>query len=203
MNKYLLLAMAVFAISPLALAAPVANDTTIKKTLEQTKDQAEQSNSGFRISVSKPALNLSLTESGQSTSYGALTDLVGFSAGYASLPIQRLGWTANITNIIGLGSDFGNLIRFDGNLAYATGSVASLKAGINFSNLSSSMISTKAAVGFQIGVGFEATKNLGVDLNYVSMNQTYDDSRLNESGPELSAHATFRTLGQSKKRWVF
>ncbi len=57
------------------------------------------SSQGVRVSLLKPFFDVELTGSKGSQSKtikAPLTEAIGFSLGYAQLPIQQLGWTTNL-----------------------------------------------------------------------------------------------------------
>ncbi len=53
----------------------------------------------------------------------------------------------------------------------------------------------KPAIGLQAGLGVQVSRNFGVDLNYVEMNQTLSTNgasfKTKESGVEIGMNATF------------
>ena len=76
--------------------------TSFAQTISNTKMTQEEgvSSKGFRISLLKPILEAELKVSfngGSGSSKGKLDNTTGLSIGYASLPIQAIGWTTNIT----------------------------------------------------------------------------------------------------------
>jgi len=159
------------------------------------------SSKGFRIGIVKPMLDADLKASYQGQSFSnkeKLDEALGFSLGYASLPVQELGWTANATymDIKNEGSSTG-LARIDGNLAYAFTSIINIKGGLNVSKLTSGENHDKinAGIGFQGGVGVQLTRNFGLDLGYTQMNQSgsMDGVKvdLKEAGFEVGLNGTF------------
>ncbi|MEN0060328.1 MAG: hypothetical protein AAGB31_15925, partial [Bdellovibrio sp.] len=136
------------------------------------------SSKGFRVGIVKPILKADIEVS---SSYGSasgssnLDEALGLSLGYASLPIQELGWTTNITyiDIANAGSSVG-IARVDGNLAYAFTSVINLKGGLNLSKFISGdgHENIDTGVGAQGSLGVQLTKNFGLDLGYTHMRQS-------------------------------
>ncbi len=130
------------------------------------------SSKGFRIGISRHALQVKLEVSNDVESVVVNpTAEEGFalSLGYASLPIEKLGWTASYTfTNIELRNLVVPLVRIEGNLAYAFSPFANVKAGLNVSNVEDA----RPGFGFQTGVGFQITKNLGLDVGYVQMKQS-------------------------------
>lgn len=158
------------------------------------------SSKGFRVGIVKPMLEADIKASYQGQSFGnkeKLDEALGFSLGYASLPVQELGWTANATymDIKNNGESTG-LARIDGNLAYAFTSIINVKGGLNVSKLTKSESSKyDAGIGFQGGVGVQLTKNFGLDLGYTQMNQSGSSDGvkvdLKEAGVEIGLNGTF------------
>lgn len=127
-----------------------------------------------------------------------LDSALGFSLGYASLPVQELGWTSNLTYMdIKNESATTGAVRLDGNLAYAFTQIANFKGGINFSKLTSGSNSSKLnpGIGFQGGLGVQLTKNFGLDVGYTEMNQSGSidglQVDLKEKGMEIGVNGTF------------
>lgn len=167
-------------------------------TKQSMNDVASQ---GFRFGLTRPFLDVSLRASfgGETlTAEQTLDHATGISVGYASLPIQELGWTANLNhiNLTNEGTSTA-VMRLDGNLAYAFADFVNVKGGINISDVTSgeSAQNINAGIGFQAGLGFQINRNFGIDLNYVQMNQSASadglDIDLRESGFEFGINATF------------
>ncbi len=159
------------------------------------------SSKGFRISIVKPMLSADIKASykGQSASNSETLDsALGLSLGYASLPVQELGWTSNFTymDIKNEGSTTG-AVRADGNLAYAFTQIVNIKGGVNLSKLTSGTNSDKLnpGIGFQGGLGIQLTRNFGLDVGYTEMNQSGSldgvSVDLKEKGMEIGLTGTF------------
>lgn len=155
------------------------------------------SSKGFRMGIVKLMLDADFKVSIPGKSFnekGKLPEALGFSLGYASLPVQDLGWTTNTTFMHADGVGFA---RIDGNLAYAFTSIVNVKGGLNVSQLISGTTFEKrnAGIGFQGGVGVQLTKNFGLDLGYTQMNQSNSlggysvDAKL--AGVEIGLNGTF------------
>ncbi|MEK2689755.1 hypothetical protein [Bdellovibrio sp. GT3] len=170
-----------------------------KQTAKVEKNNAISSN-GFRVGIAKPMLRASTKATVNGESYHFSDDLdqtLGLSVGYASLPVQELGWTVNATyiDIQNQGSSAG-IARIDGNFAFAFTEIINLKGGLNISKITGSNSNEyDPGIGFQGGFGFQITKNFGIDLNYTEMAQsrTSDLTRIDikESGFEVGLNATF------------
>lgn len=121
----------------------------------------------------------------------------GFSLGYASLPVQQLGWTANLA-YLDLSSDksYVGLLRADGNLAYSLNEVFNVKGGLNVSKYTGKIIQQlDPAIGFQAGLGIQLTQNFGIDIAYTQMHQsgTIQGYQLDVtvSGAEIGLYGSF------------
>lgn len=165
---------------------------------------SETASQGLRVTVMKPWYDAEIKASGYGeslSSKGKVNKGYSLGLGYANLPIQQLGWTGNVFYIHfpkeGEGDGTSGMMRLDGNLAYAINEIVSIKGGINLSKLVSGTGSDKfsPSIGFQAGLGTQFTSNLGLDLNYVQMNQTASiegiSVDLKLSGFELALHGTF------------
>lgn len=156
---------------------------------------------GFRISVVKPVLDMTLTARDQmriGTLKGHVENSYGVSVGYANLPVQSLGWTVNAALINMSGKERTNsLMRADANLGHAFTNIFNIKGGLNISKFASGELQDQfeAAIGFQGSVGVQLTKNIGMDVGYVTMNQVGSNNGLSfdleESGIELGLNGTF------------
>ena len=164
------------------------------------------SSKGIRVSLLKPSLNVELKvssggKSGKSdnVSFG---DSTGLSVGYANLPVGQLGWTTNLS-LIDTKVDKTNLnfTRLDGNLAYAFTPVVNAKGGLNYSKITKGDDQNvfTPAIGLQASVGFQVTKNFGIDVGYTQMNQRVEanvdgndmDFDFKFSGVEIGINGTF------------
>ena len=119
------------------------------------------SSKGFRVSIVKPMLSgtLSLSDGENSASASSnIKDALGISVGYANLPIQELGWSANLTHIgITQDSKTMDILRVDGNLAYAFSEIVNIKGGFNLSTITSATneVNVTPALGYQASVGLQ------------------------------------------------
>lgn len=153
---------------------------------------------GFRLAILKPFMNLDVKISGTGESDSSkIDDTLGFSVGYANLPVQDLGWTTNLAylDMRNNGGSAG-MARLDGNLAYAFKPMVNIKGGLNVSKMvSGALTQLNVGIGFQAGVGFQFTQNFGIDAGYSQMNQSLSSggqtATIRESGPEIGLNATF------------
>jgi hypothetical protein len=158
------------------------------------------SSKGFRVSIVKPMLEAKVKASGHGQSAsdsGKLDEAIGFAVGYANLPVQALGWTANLTHLdVKNEGSSTTMLRVDGNAAYAFTDLVNVKGGLNLSKFTSSGGDDfSPAIGMQASVGFQVTKNFGIDLGYTQMNQKAEqqgfDIDLTVSGLEIGLNGTF------------
>jgi hypothetical protein len=156
--------------------------TTIAKKSTATAAYTE----GVRFAMVKPNLT---SDNGDS-----LGDQLGVSLGYASLPVQQLGWTTNVVLIeIRDSESTVQLGRVDGNLAHAFNEFVNIKAGLNLSKyLTGGDNRLNPGLGLQASIGFQLSRGFGIDVGYSEMNQTSTRSgNLKESGPDLTLSGTF------------
>ena len=172
----------------------------------QIENRNAVSSEGFRVSLLRSDLDAKAKiELDSRTVTGDKIEIdraMGVAIGYASLPIQQLGWTANLAYMELKEDDVKiKVARIDANLAYAFDSLINIKGGLNVSELrlDNETLDYKPAVGLQVGVGLQFTKNFGLDLNYVSMRNTAEipvgsktaDMTVTLDGPELALTGTF------------
>lgn len=180
--------------------ALVASMSFAQNTSTAQMPAQESSSKGFRVSIVKPMLEAEIKASGYGASVSnseKLDEALGVAVGYANLPVQALGWTANLTHMdIKNDGTNGSMLRVDGNAAYAFTNYVNVKGGLNLSKLtSSSDIEFTPAIGFQASVGYQVTKNFGLDLGYTQMNQKAEeqgvDVTFKVSGLEIGLNGTF------------
>ena len=187
--------------------AQAATDSSSVSTQAPKNIWAQESSSqGVRVSVMKPIVDFQLKKDGRSSEKYKMPQALGFSVGYASLPVQQLGWTVDAAYLTNLkmtdktdssSSVTWNAARVSGNLGYAFTDMLNAKGGINLTKMVSGELSSSftPSLGFQAGVGVQFTPNLGLDVNYVYMNQTLSiigttvDAVM--SGAEVALHGTF------------
>lgn len=156
---------------------------------------------GVRVSLVKPSLSMEVkfSDSDESLTFKENIDsALGLAVGYASLPIQELGYTVN-GSLFDLKEAEGSasMFRMDGNLGYAFNSIFNLKGGLNVSFFDGrdSNIKFDPGLGAQASAGFQITKNIGLDLGYIVMNQSANHKGVRidakESGPEIALNGTF------------
>ena len=158
--------------------------------VEAPQDEAISSK-GFRVAILKPFLKED-TKGSEGTSLKTL----GFSAGYANLPVGHIGWTANLSYIDVEESPV-VFYRLDGNAAYAFTKYFNIKGGLNFSKATgnSSEDSLNPGFGLQASLGLQISENFGIDVGYTQMNQSKNSKGVNfefkESGVEVGFNVTF------------
>ena len=172
----------------------------------QIENRNAVSSEGFRVSLLRSDLDAKAKiELDSRTVTGDKIEIdraMGVAIGYASLPIQQLGWTANLAYMELKEDDVKiKVARIDANLAYAFDSLINIKGGLNVSDLrvKNSDVNYKPAVGLQAGIGLQITKNFGLDLSYVNMRNTAEipvgsktaDVTVTLDGPELALTGTF------------
>jgi hypothetical protein len=205
MLKRFIIFFALIALSQTTFAAEKNSDSNTLSTAAPTMTSSK----GFRVAVIKPFLNIDTkikTPGVVLNGEPELDNEIGLSVGYAYLPIMNLGFTANASflNMDNKLGDTSHMVRIDGNLAYAINHTLSIKGGANLSNFTDSNFDDiKPNIGFQLGAGLQITKNFGLDISYVMMQQNAVDKNslppamgdlelsLVQQGLELGLHATF------------
>jgi hypothetical protein len=163
---------------------------------------------GFRVSLTKS--DLSMKEKGSTETF-RLENTAGLSLGYVYLPVGSIGFTSNfsaneVSDPAGISK---TLLRVDGNIAFAFNEIVNLKAGLNTINIKlSGDYRNSYQLGSQAGIGFQLSRDLGVDVNFYEMiykgieterirgfygeNIEVNTERKGKiSGAELAVHATF------------
>jgi hypothetical protein len=161
--------------------AQYENSSSTQKS-RATADYTE----GVRFSMLKPGL---ADDNGDS-----LGDQLGVAIGYASLPVQQLGWTTNAVLIeVRNSNSTVQLGRVDGNLAHAFNDYVNIKAGLNLSKyLTGDQTRLNPGLGLQASLGFQLSRGFGIDVGYSEMNQYSNrEGNSKESGPDLTLSGTF------------
>lgn len=185
--------------------AQAATSNTVSTQAPKNIWANETSSQGVRVAITKPMVDFKLKASGESSDSFKMNEAIGVSIGYASLPVQQLGWTvdgAYLSNLKMKDPDSSSSVtwsaaRLSGNLGYAFTEMLNVKGGINLTKMVSGTSADKfsPSLGFQAGLGVQFTPNFGLDVNYLQMNQTL--SILGTSvdavmtGYELALHGTF------------
>jgi hypothetical protein len=189
------------AVATTTLSSFAQQESTDTNSLNTTIPK-EMSAKGVRFAILKPFLDYEIKTEFlglEASDKGGFENEIGFSIGYAYLPVQKLGFTGNVS-YISVGEDNGSekstLIRMDGNLAYSINNLFNIKGGLNISNFTDDELDTlKPSIGLQLGTGIQINKNFGIDISYVAMQQYTDfgdaEVRFFERGLELALHATF------------
>ena len=200
MGQYFMAATVALILQPVM----AVEDSTISTQAPEPTFSAK----GIRVSLIKSFLDLDMeakaggvTKKGE----GEVEGEMGLSVGYAFLPIQKIGFIGDLAVISvhgdGDSTDRTEVVRFAGSAAYAFNSNVHIFGGANYSTVTEDEDDiVSPSVGLQLGVGVQATKNLGVNAGYILMRQDVDyintslqrvDGTISWSGPELAIHGTF------------
>jgi hypothetical protein len=175
---------AFFVTALIASMSLAQNSSTAKMS-----DDDGVSSKGIRISLVRPTLDMKATVKYQGYSFdgaGKPDSALGLAVGYASLPVQELGWTTNAALIETKDESSANIARVDGNLGYAFNKYVNLKGGLNVMKFTSSngVKDLNAGFGFQASLGFQLNKNVGLDFGYSELN-TSGKTPVTSNGQEI------------------
>ena len=158
---------------------------------------------GLRISYLKPIMKIggAVEERGTSRGFSYDIDSVdGVAAGYAHLPLHKIGYTYNFGLLrMERNGDTEHIIRADGNFVHMFNSRFGLRGGVNASGFldNDSRKMLKPGIGFQAAMTFQFTPMFGADFGYTRMNQSSNSGGLskkmnvNEQGLEVALTGTF------------
>lgn len=157
----------------------------------------EKASSGFRLGLVKSMFDGKFEAKQGRTSVGVeATDIdhdFGIALGYARIPVQEPGFTSRL-----LYTQFNQKVqslRLEGNGTYGFNEYVHVLAGLNAHNYVKGVEGAGAGLGFQAGLGVQATKNFGMDLTYVYLQNSASSEgvaeKLKLTGPEITAHVTF------------
>lgn len=204
MKRALLSAVVFLGLLPSAAQAqrPSESGTSSMKATK-TSSKGRMAANGLRVSLIQQTTDLEMNVRNGDLSNSNKASAVrtfGASIGYAYLPVQTMGFTSNFAflQLQAGGNRHFEMARLDMNAAYAFRSDFYVKGGINGAKFTNTFLAdVNAATGFQIGLGVQPSRQFGIDISYVQMNQsgkfnwspaTVD---LKEVGPEISITGTF------------
>ena len=184
MKTLLIAVLSVFTVSAFA--------QTISTKIE-TEAPAVKASKGVRVSIIKPIFEQRYSSFFPQTG-GTVkrrlnpdTDALGLSIGWADVPVRELGWTANLSYLdLDLGVDWergtvekdvrdkvdaDGLARADFNFAYGFNSKFNGRIGANISKFTQGEVGRELAAGLgaQGSLGFQLTKELGIEAGYSAM----------------------------------
>jgi hypothetical protein len=194
MKSTVALLAATFSISAFAQTSAVElpkDAATSTLQIPETKS-SRISARGLRVGAWFPNLN---TKIGGGAAH-RIDRTFGVTAGYASLPVRKLGWIANVglfemteyeRSITG-GSkeDSATLAKLDANLAFAITENFYFKAGGNVSGFTQTdnKDNFDPGFGYQAGLGAQLNSHLGIEVGWINMVQYGTD---NVRGQEFKA----------------
>lgn len=172
----------------------------------------EETVSGVKLSLMIPMLFAKVTakatdlQTGESFSDSnrESVDTLGFGVGYSYVPVQSIGFTGQVgfLSINGEdGADDVSIVRYDANATYGLNEMVYFKGGLNYADITNSDLKEfKGSIGAQVGMGFQFSKNVGLDLNYglMTFSSNFGENEgvearaeIELSGLELGLTATF------------
>lgn len=170
------------------------NSNTMKKDPFSTSKSGYASE-GFRVSVFKPSYDMSISVNAPNVNVDEpnMSGGNGLFLGYAYLPVKSFGFIAgaNYIELISNGRS-GNTLRLEASGVWAFNDAFYAKLGINNSRIvSAGAGSYDPGMGHQMGIGFQLTKNLGLDLTHSQSAVTYTEN----FGPGMTVDADFVIRG--------
>ena len=158
---------------------------------------------GFRVAVLRPSLKYRFeaeSEGRKAHNSEFIDETWGLSAGYAYIPVRRLGFVGSVASMeLEESGQTLNLARAEGNIAYAFNNIIYIRGGLNFSGYTSREWNDlfNPSFGVQAAGGVQINRYIGAELGFTIMNQTGEafqdrvDLNTRVSGLDLSLHATF------------
>jgi len=163
--------------------------------------------------IVKPSASFTVEESSYKSKINSsvpLEQAFGLSFGISFLPLRAFGWNTQITQLfvnqniskIKYKTTIERIQRTEGNLLFAFNDILFAKAGLNLSTISMTNTDYKpnSSIGYQFGVGLQVMGNLGMHLDYISMqhqtNNTYTFNGIDVS-KNLNTDATGLEFGVS------
>ena len=186
-SKNSMLAIAMFC----ALSSGINTLAAESETRTQVNEYTSSTGSGdiaqgFSISLVKDFMDAKINVSGTQASEAENADhKYGIAFGSSHIANQQLGGMGRLIYTAydgGEGEDV-KLLRLDGNATYGMSSTVYLYGGLNISrvtNISSDdpylKIDINPGVGFQLGVGAQFNKNMGVQIGFARLNNKVEIS---------------------------
>ncbi len=178
---------------------------TISAPLETEAPVVKQSR-GIRVSLIKPILEQRVSASYPGVEGGKVKEnpeeaAFGVGLGWADLAVRDMGWMINLA-YLDLGDGdlqevIDGIVRLDGNLAYGINEKLNVRGGINLTKYTQGdgANELRPGTGAQAGIGYQLTKNLGVDAGYTFMtfggNNKGGRTTVTTSGAEVAVTGTF------------
>lgn len=179
---------------------PTSSESTISTEMPETSAPVVNAARGIRVAAWLPNVKSELGDQGEAR----IDRTFGVTAGYASLPIRKLGWIANV----GLfemteyarendSEQTASIARLDANLAFAINRYLYLKAGGNVSGFTQSnqQENFEPGFGYQGAVGMQINEKVGFEIGWIQMAQIgtneADGEDLKMDGLDFGIHGTF------------
>ncbi len=163
---------------------------------------------GVRVALVKSFFDAEV-DFGDFSSSGDADQEYGFALGYAYIPVDDLGFILN--SVYNFYDDEIENFRFEASVSYAASDILYIFGGFNtstytalFSNQTDLLgnrldWSSEFGLGYQLGIGIQATDRLGISLAYYETNSAVQiessalnlDTDLQMDGLELQLNATF------------
>lgn len=155
----------------------------------ETDAPAVKASTGVRVSIIKPMFEqryssfFPQTGGTKKRTLGSEQDSFGLAIGWADIPVRELGWSMNLAYIDlgdgdknqktegGLEVEADGLARADFNFAYGFTSKFTGRIGANVAKFTQGEVGRELAAGLgaQGSLGFQLTKELGIEAGYSAM----------------------------------
>lgn len=150
---------------------------------------------GVRVSIFKPTYDMSIDINIPNVVVNApdIDSGNGLFVGYAYLPVRSFGFIGGANYIEMVSNDSSaNTLRLEANGAWAFTQNLYAKIGLNNTRfVSKGAGNIDAGMGHQMGLGFQLTKNLGLDLTYSEVNMSLTENM----GPGFNLDADVKIRG--------
>ena len=205
MTKHYLLSFFIFAQAFAFAQDQEEASATRSRPIEQRMGMMGMSSNGLRVGISKALLNGQVEANatgarGEKTT-GDIRNDFGVSLGYAYLPTQEFGFLGHVA--YNAFEDNVGAVRVDANGAYSFQENFYAFGGLNMNKIVAGnqvLTDLDMSPGYQLGLGFQISKQFGLDVQYISTRNTRSiffgngvqgSVDLRMSGIEFVAHATF------------
>lgn len=179
---------------------PTSSESTISTEMPETAAPVVSAARGIRVAAWLPNVKMELGDQGEAR----IDRTFGVTAGYASLPVRKLGWIANVglfeMTEYARESDSeksSSFARLDANVAFAMNRYLYLKAGGNITGFtqSNNQENFEPGFGYQGALGMQVSEQIGFEVGWIQMAQIGTNANAGEDlkmdGLDFGIHGTF------------